>query len=558
MILVTFALIFIAVATIVPLYVLVLTSLHHPGVYGFESGRITLANYVDLIQNAGLLDIALNTFIYVIGTVCGAIVIGAAWAWITEKTDFRMRRAVKTALIVILALPSLVQGFGWILLLNPSGGWINSLLRSLLNLDVVSGPIDVYNIWAMVGISVILLVPLVYVMLTGVIRNLDATMEFPAILAGAGFYEIGRRIIIPILTPAIAAVVIYSLMVMIQVFDIPLSIGMTAGVQVFSTRIYLLSSSELGLPNYNLASAFGVLLVLFAIFLILFYQRITAIAEKFVVVGGKNYGRIRKRLGRWSVAVYVAAIIYFAAAYLPIIILFWASLQEYYQNPSLGALSSLTLSNYSELFRSRMIRKALSNTFWVVAIGASAAIVISGLIAYITRRANTWLLRAIDLLAFIPIGLPQIVLGLAVLLVYVKSPIYGTIAAIILAELSINVVFGVRTLKAGILQLSHELEDAALISGVKRGLILIRVYAPLLKTQLFDSWLIISAQIIRDVGIPLIFLTGNSVVVGSALWLIWGYPNIPLAAALSIVIVCLLVLIFVPLQLIAERGQYDA
>ena len=74
-----------------------------------------------------------------------------------------------------------------------------------------------------------------------------------------------------------------------------------------------------------------------------------------------------------------------------------------------------------------------------------------------------------------------------------------------------------------------------------------------IKTQVFDGWLIVFASCVRDIGVPLVFLTSETVVLGSALWLIWGYPNVPLAAALSVLIVIFLALFLTPLLFYASN-----
>jgi iron(III) transport system permease protein len=57
----------------------------------------------------------------------------------------------------------------------------------------------------------------------------------------------------------------------------------------------------------------------------------------------------------------------------------------------------------------------------------------------------------------------------------------------------------------------------------------------------------------RDVGIPLIFLTTQTVMLSSALWLMWGYPDVPGAAALSIILVVLLAAVVTPLQIYMSK-----
>src|SRR5690606_32421689 len=98
------------------------------------------------------------------------------------------------------------------------------------------------------------------------------------------------------------------------------------------------------------------------------------------------------------------------------------------------------------------------------------------------------------------------------------------IAVIILAQVSVNMVFAVRILSAGLIQIDKSIVHAARINGVSHLNIMTRILAPIIKTQCFNGWLMMFALSVRDVGIPLIFLTSETVVLASALWLVWGYP----------------------------------
>ena len=539
--------------TALPLLILLLTSVARKGTYGFESEGFVLDHYIALLQQRGLLDLLLNTVNYVFGTIAIAVVFAIAWAWITERTDFRFKATVRVLMLVTVALPALIQGLGWTLLANPNNGLLNLFLRYIFDLQSMEGPFNIYSMGMMVAISGLLLTPPIYVMLAGVIRHLDYKLEFPAVLAGVPSRTIFTGIIIPVLLPGLLSVLIYMAMVMIQAFEIPLSIGLTAGIQVFSTRIYLLSSSEMGPPDYNLAAAFGVLLVAIALGLVLIYQHMTRRSERFAVITGKNYSLAVSKLGQRRFGVYAFAFLFFGVSLLPIMVLLWTSLLPFYDAPSASTLKLVSLNNFIELFQTPMFVRSLINTLIIVLVGASLTMVISFIIAYATLRPRGWLRRTIDIFAFLPIGIPHIVLGLAVLLVYVKTPLYGTIVVIILAQLSVNMVFAIRTLSAGLIQIDSSITQAARISGVGHLNIMARVLAPIIKTQYFNSWLMIFAFSVRDVGIPLIFLTSETVVLASALWLVWGYPDVPGAAALSIVMVIFLLAFIAPLQIWINR-----
>src|SRR5690606_4153401 len=253
-----------------------------------------------------------------------------------------------------------------------------------------------------------------------------------------------------------------------------------------------------------------------------------------------NFRIMSKELGLRKFFAYGYGVVFFLLAFMPVFILMWASLLPFYTIPSVDALANVSLSNYFNLFSSSIFRRSVGNTAIVVIVGATLTIMVSFLVAYVTVRPINRFCRWIDVLAFLPIAIPNIVLGLAVLLLYVRTPVYGTIGAIMLAQIVVNLVFGTRILSAALIQVHPDMERAAALAGVGQIKIMWKILAPILRTQVFNGWLLVFAHAMRDVGIPLIFLTTNTVMMSSALWLMWGYPDVPGAAALSMILVLIL------------------
>ena len=192
-------------------------------------------------------------------------------AWISERSDIRGSGLIRTAMFISLALPPLAVTFGWILLLNPGNGAINVFIQNMTGIQ--ESPFDIYTMGMMIFISGLALAPTMYVMLCGVLRNMDPQLESAAEVAGSDRLAVLWHVTLPLITPGLLSVVVYSSMLMVQVFDTPLVIGLTAGVPVLSTRIYTLSSPEGALPQYGLAAAFGVFLLALAMVLMWGYLR---------------------------------------------------------------------------------------------------------------------------------------------------------------------------------------------------------------------------------------------------------------------------------------------
>ncbi|MDB5409958.1 MAG: putative iron(III)-transport system permease [Rhodospirillales bacterium] len=534
-----------------PLLMLVSTSLNPSGEATLMPAGVAATNYLRAFSPPDTFTLIANTAFYTAGSVVIALVVGSSLAWLTERTDFRLRMLVRLIVFAWLAVPPFVSALGWIQLLNPGNGAINVLLRTLF--DLPASPLNVYSLQAMIFVTGISMSPTTFIMISGVIGNMDHRLESAAQVHGAGRMVAFRRVTLPLLTPGLLAVAIFQAMVVVQMFDIPFAIGLTARVPVMSTRIYALATAADAKPEYGLAAAFGVVLLAIAILLIGLYLRITRVSERFRVVTGKGYRPVRQKLGRARIPATVLVLLYFLVMLLPLAILLWNSLLPYYQTPSVSALAKLTLQNYRHVGSEPLITRAFWNTIVLVLSTATISMGLSIVVSWISVRSKAALGRATTVLTFAPIAIPQIVFAFAILLLYLRTPLYGSLAVIIVAHITIFTAFGTRMVSSSMLQLHHELENAAKVSGASWLVTMRRVVVPLIFPQVLNGWLWIATHSARDLTVPILLMTSSNVVLASALWTIWEYPNIPEASALAVMMVVGLMVIVVPLQIWSVR-----
>lgn len=529
-----------------PLVVLVHTSLLPPGSLPLSTAAITVGNYVEAFGRSDTYILIRNTLWYAGGSVSLAVLLATAIAWLAERTDLPMRGSVHALMFSWMAVPPLVMAFGWVLLLNPNNGALNVALKALL--DLQESPLTIYSIWAMIAITGLSLVPTTFVMVSSILRNMDPQLENAATAAGADRLTVLRRITLPLLRPGILSVGIYLFMVMVQAFDVPLAVGLTAGVPVLSTRIYVLATGEEGIPNYGLSSALGVVLMVIAIGLMWGYFRSMRMKERFQVVVGKAFRPRRLLLGRLRPLATAVVAAYFTIMFLPLLMLIWTSLLPFYQTPTAEALGALSLHNYRDVLSQPLVQQALGNTLLLVLASATIVMLLSTLISWYSVRSHARLARWLDMLAFMPIAVPHIVTATAIMILYLRTPLYGTLSILVLAHVSIYIAFGTRTMNAALLQVHRELENAATVSGAPWATVLRRIVMPILWPQFLYGWLWVVAHSARDLTVPLILMSTGSLVVSSLLWLMWEHPNVPGAAALAILMVGALMAIVVTVQ----------
>ena len=537
-----------------PVLVLLRASVGPAGTLPFDGWGVTLAHYASIFTRTDNLRLAGNTLLYALGSVAIGVAIATAIAWATERTDMPARVAARVLMFSWMAVPPLVMGFGWILLINPGNGALNALAKHLFG---VTQPVfTIYSMWSLIVITALAVVPTAFVMVSGLMRNMDPQLEQAAAVHGASAAVMVRRITLPLVAPGVLSVGIFMFMAVVQAFDLPLIIGLTARIPVLSTRVYLLSSPDAGIPNYGLSSAFGVLLLAVAALLMWAYFRAVRVSERFRVVTGRGFRPRRIALGVWRWPLFAAVMCYFVLMLLPLAMLGWASLLSTYQLPSLGALGEASFASYARVVGEGKVQRAMLNTLLMVLASGTIVMALSSLIAWFSVRGRTALARYVDVLSFAPTAVPPIVMVMAVLLLYLQSPLYGTLWILILGHVTIYIAFGTRSMGAALLQIHKELADAAAISGAGWFTGLRRITLPLVWPHILNGWLWVVAHSARDLTIPLVLMTTGNVVVASALWQMWDFPDLPGASAVAMLLVTGLLVLVVPLQIyVARQGE---
>ena len=517
-----------------PLVVLFITSLRPPTALPLDPG-VSLDNFRAIFSSPRMFQVLVNTAIYGGGALILSLGLGATIAFLVERTDIPFRSAIDSAMLVSLAVPTMLKAFGWVLLLSPGLGWINHLLRSGLGLEGPSGPLNIYTMPAMIFVTGIGLSNNAFLMLSPVFRQMNPEFEEAAQTAGSRRLTVLRKITLPLLLPGILSAVIYFGMVLVQVMETALAIGVPGGIRVLSVHIYLLTKAEDGLPLYGLAAAFGVVLLLLALLLMLLYFWLTRQQDRFSVVTGKSFRPRQLKLGRWKYIALGFVMLVIVSYALPILILMWASFVKVYAPPSLEALSQASLQSYYRTLSNLQVRQSAVNTLILIVIAPTVSVLIAFCASWFSVKRK---MRWVEVFAMTPMGIPNVVLALAVFLAYVMTPIHGSIWVLIMAHIVAHLPFTTRVLSAALLQQHKELEEAARVTGATTVRAVRTVTLPLLFPALLNGWLWAFSATLRDFTFAIFLMTGRNMILPSAMWVLWNVPDISGTAALGTLYMC--------------------
>src|SRR5439155_14349231 len=127
----------------------------------------------------------------------------------------------------------------------------------------------------------------------------------------------------------------------------------------------------------------------------------------------------RIRLGRWRSPVAALALFILAiGVMMPLLVLLWASFLRFFQAPSSDALRLMKLVNYERLLASDATRWAFRNSLILGVTSATTTVVFVTLIAWIVARTKLPGRKLLDFLAFVPVAVPGIVLGISLIWLY--------------------------------------------------------------------------------------------------------------------------------------------
>ena len=496
----------------------------------------TLKNYQAAYASQYTYSTFVNSIIFAGGSSALTFFLGATLAWLVERTDTPMRLVFVPIAVVPLILPGVLESIAWIFLLSPKFGYLNVALMWLFNLE--AAPFNVFSLPGMIWVHSVGQVPLAFLMMVAAFKSMDPSLEESAMMSGARTSQTLRRITMRLLMPTSASVLLILFVRTLESFETPALIGIPARIYVYTSEIFLAFNEYP--PDYGRGAALAIGLLLLSAFGVWLYNRSTKESKRFQTVTGKAFRPRQFELGAWRWLGFAFLMTYFVFVVLmPFLVLLWASFLPFFATPSWDALSKLSFDNYTYLFNFRPFWDAMQNSMILALLTATVAMLLTSLIAWIvykSRLPGSWLL---DFLAFVPITVPGIVLGMALILLYVAFPIpiYGTIWVLLIAYVTRYIPYGMRTASGSILQIHSELEEAAGTSGASWWQTFKRVTLPLLRPGLVAGWIYIFIVSFREFSTSVLLATGESRVLSILLFTMFEQGQVTIVAAIGILMI---------------------
>ena len=248
-----------------------------------------------------------------------------------------------------------------------------------------------------------------------------------------------------------------------------------------------------------------------------------------------------------------ATALYLAFICLPILALVVKALQQD------GFLDSLTSQPALLALRLSLVTSAIS-ILVVILVGTP--------FARLLARSNSPALKVVDQLVELPIILPPVVAGVAMLLAFGRQGLLGpalsqlgislpfTTAAVIFAQIFVAAPFYVRSAKLGFLSVPREYEDISQTLGLSPWRTFLRLTLPLAAPALLTGIALAWARALAEFGATIMFagnLTGKTQTMPLAIMTALE-SSLDTAVALSLMLLLMALLVLATLSLIARKS----
>ena len=520
-----------SIFVVFPLYKVLQQSFFNP------DGAFSLEAYRLLISSEENLKAFSNTLL--LGTVVGilATAVGFLFAYCYIYLAIRGKKLFN----LIAMLPMISQPFAValsIILLFGSRGFITNTLLGLRDANI-------YGLKGLILVQTLSFFPIAYLLLVGMLKSIDPSIEDAARDLGASRWATFRRVTLPLVAPGIANSFLLVFIKSVADFANPMAIG--GNFATLATQIYIQS-----IGNYDVQGGAAVAVLLLDLSMLLFIVSKYWVEKKvYITVTGKASRErlpIREKIVVWPIAGTCYAISTIVLA-LYILIPIGSFIKLW------GINYSLTLDHYRYAFG--VGSKAIFDTTWLSLIATPITGLLGMVIAFLVVRKRFIGKGFINFASLLSIAVPGTVVGVGYILAFNTPPIVltGTATLLVVAFIVRSLPIGIRAGVSSLQQIDPAIEEAAADLGASSRQIFFMVTLPLIKTAFFSGLIYAFIRSMTSISAVIFLITAKYNLITIAVLDQVESAKFGVASAFSTILILIVYLaIFITNRLLSRLG----
>ena len=498
-----------------------------------------------------------NTFWVAITTCLIAIVTGGGFAWLVTRTDIQFKKLISSLFILPYIMPSWTLAMAWLNFFKNQRVGAPGLLTALTGIQTPD--------WFAYGFFPITIVlglhyaPFAYILIGGILRNMDANLEEAAQILKTGRWRIIRKITIPIVLPAMLSTVLLVFSSAMSAFAVPAFLGTPVRFQVLTTQLFRTLNGMS--PGYGYLIA--LVMIVIGTIILTTNQMLIGKRKSFATITGKSSNISLVNLKKFRTILSIIVIIWlFLITIVPLITFAVQSFQVSSGSFKADNFTTLfwlgegrpeVLSGEPGILRNKYIYIGLWNSIRLSVLVSLLAGTAGLLVGYavVKKRGSFWA-NTLDRLSFFPYLLPSMAFGAIYLSMFAVRrgfipSLYGSFAMLVLIGSVKYLPFASRSGINAIYQLGREIEEAAVIFGVSWWKRMARIIIPIQKASVLSGFLLPFISCMRELSLFILLVTPSTRVLTTMLFQYneKGWDQYANAIILFIVLVVILLNAFI-------------
>ena len=433
-------------------------------------------------------------------TGLGSLLVGLLFAYVDVYVRVRTRVVKKLFDVVSLlpvVSPPFVLSLSMMLLFGRSG----LITRKILGIY----DSDIYGLWGIAIVQILTFFPVVYLMLKGLLKNIDPSMEEASRDMGASRWKVFTTVTLPLLLPGLGNAFLVTFIESVADFANPMIIG--GSYDTLATTIYLRITG--GSYDTNGASAMAVVLLCMTIVLFMIQKFILEKKTAATLTGKASRGRmliedgsVRYPLSILCVVVSVFVILMYIAVPFGALFKLW------------GRDYSLTFKWFGQMF-SEGGWKAFKDSFILSLIASPITALLSMIISYLVVKRKFRGKVFIEFVSMLAMAVPGTVLGVGFIRGFAGGVfrsgflqgIYGTGIILVIVFVVRSLPVGTRSGISALRQIDKSIEESAYDMGAGSGKVFMTVTLPLIKDSFFSGLVTTFVRSITAISAVILLVT---------------------------------------------------
>lgn len=440
---------------------------------------IGFANFIKIFKMTNFRHAISNTLWLGLISGIGSTVIGFLFAYVDSYVDVGSKIVKKlfgVVSILPVVSPPFVLSLSAILLFGRTG----VITRGLFNMNNT----QLYGWRGIALVQILTFFPVCYMMLKGLLKNIDPSLEEAARNMGAGRFKVFQTVTFPLLLPGIGNAFLVSFIESVADFANPMIIG--GNFDTLATSIYLQLTGA-----YDKSGATAMAVVLLVISMGLFILEKYWLERKSVATLTGKATRGRAAITDSSVRIPLVTICTLLTVFVisMYILVPFGSLFKIW-----GRDYHLSLKWYEYIFKNKGYR-VFTDSVLLSAIASPITALLSMIIAYLVVKRKFFAKGFMEFVAMLAMAVPGTVLGVGFIRGYnsglfhsgILSGLYGTGAILVIVFIVRSLPIGTRSGIAALRQIDRSIEEAAYDMGADSAKVFQTVTLPLIKESFISG-----------------------------------------------------------------------